>query len=75
MTDCADVLTGLAMMIIEKMMVGKYTWPSSGREAVVLRKPKEIVKILHMDVQYVVKVDVIQTIYLVVNMYVLLVLR
>ena len=63
------------MMIIDKMMGQMYTWPSSGREAVVLRKPKEIVKILHMDVQYVVKVDVIQTIYLVVNMYVLLVLR
>jgi len=32
-------------------------------------------KILHMDVQYVVKVDLIQIIYLVVNVYVLLVLR
>ena len=63
------------MMIIDKMMVGKYTWPSSGQEAVALRKPKEIMKILHMDVQYVVKVDLIQIIYLVVNVYVLLVLR
>ena len=63
------------MMIIDKMMVGKYTLPSSGREAVVPRKPKEIMKILHMDVQYVVKVDLIQIIYLMVNMYVLLVLR
>ena len=61
------------MMIIDKMMVGKDTWPSSGRE--VLRKPKDIMKIVHMDVQYVVKVDLIQIIYLVVNMYVLLVLR
>jgi len=32
-------------------------------------------KIVHMDVQYVVKVDLIQIIYLVVYIYVLLVLR
>ena len=63
------------MMIIDKMMVGKDTWPSSEREAVVPRKPKEIMKTPHMDVQYVVKVDLIQIINLVVNVYVLLVLR
>jgi hypothetical protein len=63
------------MMIIDKMMGQMYTWPSSGREAVVLGKPKEIMKIVHMDVQYVVKVDLIQIIYLVVYIYVLLVLR
>ena len=49
--------------------------PSSGREPVVLRKPKDIMKIVHMDVQYVVKVDLIQIINLAVYVYILFVLR
>ena len=66
---------GLVIMIIGKMMVGMHSWPLSEREAVVLRKPKEIMKIVHMDVQHVVKVDLIQIINLAVYVYVLLVLR
>ena len=66
---------GLAIMIIDKMMVGMHAWPWPGREAVVLRKPKAIIKIVHTDVQYVVKVDLIQIINLAVYVYILLVLR
>ena len=51
-----------------------YTWPSSRREGA-LRKPKEITAILHMDIQYVIKVDLIQINYLVVYEYTLSVLR
>jgi len=58
---------GLVIMIIDKMTVGMHSWPWSGREAVVLRKPKEIMKIVHTDVQYVVKVDLIQIILLVLR--------
>ena len=66
---------GLVIMIIDKMMVGMHSWPWSGREAVVLRKPKEIMKIVYTDVQYVVKVDLIQIINLSVYVYILFVLR
>jgi hypothetical protein len=65
---------GLVIMIIHKMMVGMHSWPWSGREAVVLRKPNEITKIVHTDVQYVVKVDLIQIINLVVYVCILLAL-
>ena len=66
---------GLVIMIIDKMIVGMHSWPWSGRGAVILRNPNEIMKIVHTDVQYAVKVDLIQIISLAVYVYILLVLR
>ena len=50
-------------MIIDKMMVGTHARPSWGREAAELRKLKGVLKIVHMDLQCVVKVDVMEIIY------------
>jgi hypothetical protein len=59
----------------EKMMVGMHSRPSSGRDAALLRKPKEVMKIVHIDVQCTVTLDIIQIIYLMIYTYVLLVSR
>ena len=60
------------IMIIDKMMVGAHAWPSWGREAAALRKLKGVLKIVHMDLQCVVKVDVMAIIYLLFYLYMLL---
>ena len=60
------------MMIIDKMMVGTHARPSWGRKAAELRKLKGVLKIVHMDLQCVVKVDVMAIIYLLFYLYMLL---
>ena len=58
-------------MIIDKMMVGTHAWPSWGREVAALRKLKGVLQIVHMDLQCVVKVDIMAIIYFLLYLYML----